>query len=224
MPCADPLLQLRQQLQQRLSAFAVQASDPTPAAPQRAAVALAVAHEGHGADVPGLPRHAHWSTRPALLLTRRAAGLRQHAGQWALPGGRMDAGESAERAALRELHEEIGLNLGADAVLGRLDDYVTRSGYTITPVVVWAGPAQPLQINAHEVASVHRLPFAELQRADAPILTRIPQSEQPVLRMPIGNSWIAAPTAALMYQFHEVCIADRATRVAHFEQPPFAWK
>ncbi len=220
-PNADPL---QQQLRQRLAAFDAQASSPTAAAPKRAAVALAVTHEGHGAEVPGLPRLPDWSRRPALLLTRRAAGMRQHAGQWALPGGRLDAGETAEQAALRELHEEIGLDLAADAVLGRLDDYVTRSGYTITPVVVWAGGEPRLTLNAEEVASVHRIAFAELMRDDAPILTRIPQSEQPVLRMPVGRSWIAAPTAALMYQFREVCIAGRHTRVAHFEQPLFAWK
>jgi 8-oxo-dGTP pyrophosphatase MutT (NUDIX family) len=220
-PTPEPLRQL---LRARLSAFAVQAGAPAPGASVRAAVALAVSHEGHGAEIPGLPRQDHWSTRPALLLTRRALSLRRHAGQWALPGGRMDEGESPEQAALRELSEEIGLALDADAVLGRLDDYVTRSGYTITPVVVWAGRAARLQLNAHEVASVHRIPFSELQRDDAPILNRIPQSDQPVLRMPVGSSWIAAPTAALLYQFREVCMAERHTRVAHFDQPHFAWK
>jgi 8-oxo-dGTP pyrophosphatase MutT (NUDIX family) len=217
---ADALHQL---LRQRLSAFAVQAGDPA-ATTSRAAVALAVAHEGHGAEVPGLPRQDAWSDRPALLLTRRSLKLSKHAGQWALPGGRMDEGESPEQTALRELSEEIGLDLDADAVLGRLDDFTTRSGFTITPVVVWAGAAAELRINAHEVASVHRIPLSELQREDAPILNRIPQSDRPVLRMPIGSSWIAAPTAAMLYQFREVCLAERHTRVAHYEQPFFAWK
>src|SRR5438105_12743718 len=74
---------------------------------------------------------------PCFLLTRRAARLRRHAGQWALPGGRFEDGESAATAALRELAEEVGLTPGADAVLGLLDDYGTRSGFVITPVVVW---------------------------------------------------------------------------------------
>jgi len=214
---------LRDRLRQRLSAWSVQGHEPSQAR-RRAAVALVLVEEGHGAEAHGITRLPVWSTQPALLLTRRALSLRQHAGQWALPGGRMDAGESPEQAALRELHEEVGLMLGEDAVLGRLDDYVTRSGYAISPVVVWAGVAPGMQANPDEVASLHRIPVAELMRDDAPILNRIPQSPHPVLRMPVGSGWIAAPTAALLYQFREVCIAGRDTRVSHFEQPVFAWK
>ncbi|MEO8250663.1 MAG: CoA pyrophosphatase, partial [Burkholderiales bacterium] len=110
------------------------------------------------------------------------------------------------------------------AILGRLDDYVTRSGFVITPVVVWAGAARELTANAAEVQSIHRIPAVEFMRADAPLLDALDGSEHPVLRMPIGASWIAAPTAAVLYQFREVCIAGRHTRVAHFEQPAFAWK
>jgi hypothetical protein len=116
----------------------------------------------------------------------------------------------------------VALDLDETAVLGRLDDFVTRSGYVITPVVVWAGPARTLVANAAEVASIHRIPVREFMRADAPWLDRIDDSDQPVLRMPVGNSWIAAPTAAVLYQFRELCIAGRPTRVAHFEQPLFA--
>ena len=189
-----------------------------------AAVAVAIADEGRGAQLPGLHRPKGWSTAAALLLTRRADGLSSHAGQWALPGGRLDAGETPEQAALRELHEEIGLDLDADSVLGRLDDFVTRSGYVITPVLVWAGAARVLQPNPHEVRSIHRIPVSEFLRADAPMLEDRADSEHPVLRMPVGDSWIAAPTAAVLYQFRELCIDGRATRVAHFEQPRVAWK
>jgi hypothetical protein len=75
-----------------------------------------------------------------------------------------------------------------------------------------------------EVSSVHRIPIAELLRPDAPILDDIPESPNPLLLMPVGESWIAAPTAALLYQFREVAILGRSTRVGHFEQPRFAWK
>ena len=112
--------------------------------------------------------------------------------------------------------------LDADAVLGRLDDYVTRSGFAITPVVVWAGAAPTLTANPAEVESIHRIAVAEFMRADAPLLEALADSEHPVLRMPVGESWIAAPTAAVLYQFRELCIAGRPTRVDHFEQPLFA--
>ncbi len=209
-------------VQENLRAFAL---DSAPAEPMRAAaVALCIADEGHGADLPGLPHHAAWSRRAALVLTRRSEALVHHAGQWALPGGRIEAGESAEQAALRELAEEVGLALGAQAVLGRLDDFVTRSGFVITPVVVWAGAARRMTADPGEVQSIHRIPLAEFLRPDAPMLAREPHGAHPVLRMPVGESWIAAPTAAILYQFCEVCIRGRPTRVAHFEQPLFAWK
>src|SRR3954451_12457519 len=79
----------------------------------------------------------------AFLLTRRAASLRAHSAQWALPGGRCDPGETQAQAGLRELHEELGLELDEGDVLGLLDDYPTRSGYLITPVVVWVRTDSP---------------------------------------------------------------------------------
>ncbi len=191
---------------------------------RRAAVALVVVEEGFGADLPGLARPVSWSTAPALLLTRRAARLNSHAGQWALPGGRIDDGETPEDAARRELDEEVGLQLGTSAVLGRLDDYATRSGYVITPVLMWGGESRALQANEAEVASIHRIATQELLRVDAPLLNTVPGSEHPVLRMPVGDSWIAAPTAAFLYQFREWLLCGRATRVAHFDQPRFAWQ
>lgn len=220
---AAALLQLTaDQVRSRLQAMSVQ---PQPLQGRKhAAVALGLTHSGWGADVPGLPQHPLWSEAPALLLTRRAARMRAHAGQWALPGGRIDPGETPETAALRELAEEVGLQLDSAAVLGRLDDYATRSGYVITPVVVWAGAARELQPNPDEVASIHRIPVSELLRPDAPLLNQPRSTEQPVLRMPVGERWIAAPTAAFLYQFREWLLLQRPTRVAHFDQPFFAWR
>lgn len=209
-------------LRLRLAGFEVRAIDPQGR--RRAAVAVAVSESGWGAEVPGFPVHASWQRDPALLLTRRASGLRQHAGQWAFPGGRIDEGEIAEAAALRELDEEIGLHLPPEAVLGRMDDYATRSGYVITPIVVWAGPASDVKPNPGEVQSIHRIPVNELLRADAPMLNQPRASDHPVLRMPIGERWIAAPSAAFLYQFREWLLLGRPTRVAHFDQPFFAWR
>ncbi len=160
----------------------------------------------------------------AFLLTTRSARLQHHSAQRAFPGGRIDEGETPEQAALRELHEEVGLNLGQEHILGRLDDYATRSGYVITPIVVWAGCDPELIANPDEVDIIHVVPLEELLREDAPILEAIPESKQPVLKMPLGHDWIAAPTAAIAYQFLEVAIYGRGTPVAHFEQPYFAWR
>jgi 8-oxo-dGTP pyrophosphatase MutT (NUDIX family) len=217
MLCDDAL---KERIRRHLASLRIQRADPGPH--RVAAVAVAVAEEGDGAQLEDMARPARWSLEAALILTRRAPSLRNHAGQWSLAGGRVDAGESAEQTALRELAEEVGLELDAAAVLGRLDDFVTRSGFVITPVVVWAGPARNLVPNPAEVASIHRIPVSEFMRSDAPLLDRMADSEHPVLRMPVGSSWIAAPTAAVLYQFRELCIAGRSTRVAHFEQPLFA--
>lgn len=188
-----------------------------------AAVTLTVVEQGHGADLEGMPVHDTWRSEAALILTRRATHLRRHAGQWALPGGRLDPGETPEQSALRELEEEVGLELGPDAILGLLDDFTTRSGFVMTPVVVWGGAARELTPNPGEVASIHRIPLAELLRSDSPRFEALEGSDQPVLRMPIGEGAIAAPTAALLYQFREVLLRERNTRVDHFEQPHFAW-
>lgn len=159
----------------------------------------------------------------AFVLTQRALHLRNHPGQFALPGGRIDPGETAEDAALRELEEEVGVSLEAGAVLGLMDDYVTRSGFSVTPVVVWADGADP-EPNDQEVHAVFQIPIAELDRDDAPRLTQIPQSDRPVLSMPLLGDFIHAPTAVFLYQFREVALRGNPTRVGHFDQPPFAWR
>jgi 8-oxo-dGTP pyrophosphatase MutT (NUDIX family) len=199
---------LRARAHAHLSAFERR---PLPPDGRRAAaVALALLSDDEG--------------RACFVLTRRTKNLNAHAGQWALPGGRIDQGESAEVAVRRELEEEVGLSLGPESVLGFLDDYGTRSGYIITPVVVWAGDAPTLVPNPAEVARVFRVPLADLDRPGVPRLIRIPESERPVIQVPLLDSLIHAPTAAIIYQMREVVMHGRPTRVDHLEQPVWAWR
>ncbi len=161
--------------------------------------------------------------KACFVLTRRASGLRRHGGQWAIPGGRVDPGETPEQTALRELDEEVGLRPRPPVVLGRLDDYATRSGFVITPVVVWAANAGPLRADPREVETAYIVPLAEIDHAE-PYLHAIPESERPVLSLPFRGDFVHAPTAAILWQLMEVGVRGKSTRVAHFEQPLFAWK
>ena len=172
--------------------------------------------------VPGATGTGPLADEVAFVLTRRARSLRAHSGQWALPGGRIDAGETAEQAGRREVSEEIGLVLGPDRVLGLLDDYPTRSGYVITPVVLWAGGAGEPVSNPAEVAELHRPPLAEIDRE--PRFLTIPESDAPVIQVPLFDRYVHAPTGAVLHQFREVVLHGRPTRVAHLEQPVFAWR
>jgi ADP-ribose pyrophosphatase YjhB (NUDIX family) len=160
----------------------------------------------------------------AFLLCRRAAGLNRHASQWALPGGRLDVGETPEVAARRETDEELGVALGADRVLGLMDDYATRSGYVITPVVLWGGGRTELRPHPGEVLAAYRIGLHELLRDDSPRFVDIPESDRPVVQVPLGRDLIHAPTAAVLVQFRWLALEGRADPVGDFEQPVFAWK
>lgn len=161
-----------------------------------------------------------------FVLTRRPKTLRHHGGQYALPGGRVEVGEDILDAALREIREEIGVDLEASSVLGWLDDFETRSGFRVSPSVVWGGDECELRPDPDEVEAVFRIPLWDLNRPEIPRLRCTDSSEHPVLSAPfetLGGE-VYAPTAAMLYQFREVGLNGRATRVAHFEQPRFAWK
>lgn len=199
---------LRAMLSAHLSRFERRSIPPEEKRP--AAVAVVVMPDEEG--------------RASVVLTVRAAGLRRHGGQWACPGGRLDPGETAEAAALRELEEEVGLVLPPEHVLGCLDDYSTRSGFAITPVVVWGAAGAVLRPDPREVASVELLPIEDLT-PDRVVLQPGPPGGQPVLALSLPpRGLLYTPTAAILHQFAEVAVRGKDTRVAHFEQPRFAWR
>ncbi len=178
---------------------------------KQAAVAVTIVAADDGSD------------RAAFILTERPSTMRNHAGQWALPGGRCDADETIAQAALREIEEEIGLSIPESAVLGTLDDFVSRSGYRITPIVVWAERSNPLRLNPEEVAIAYRLPLDGFVTEDSVSFVSIKESPRPVIRIRLMGSHLHAPTAAILYQFCEL-LQGRVARVSEFEQPLFAWR
>ena len=201
---------MRDQIAARLAAFDSVAIDDDGL--RRAAVALVIAEGSSG--------------QPALLLTLRPARMGRHAGQYALPGGKVDPGETGREAAFRELSEELGLDLASGALLGRLDDYPTRSGFRISPYVLWAGGGLELVPAPDEVAKVFHIPFAELDSEAIPLFRDGVEAGRPVLYsdFPTLGTQMYSPTASIIYQFREVCLRGQATRVAHFDQPKFAWR
>jgi 8-oxo-dGTP pyrophosphatase MutT (NUDIX family) len=106
---------------------------------------------------------------PSILLTKRTSHLTKHPGQISFPGGRIDSEDSGpEAAALREAHEEIGLDPNAVEVLGRLTDHMTGTGYRITPVLALVPPALTYQMSPHEVEAIFELPMRVVLDPDAP--------------------------------------------------------
>jgi 8-oxo-dGTP pyrophosphatase MutT (NUDIX family) len=125
---------------------------------------------------------------------------------------------------LRELHEEVGVTLPDSDVLGLLDDYPTRSGYVITPVVIWGGGRLDPRPAPDEVVAVYRVGLHQLQRDDSPRFVTIPESPRPVVQIPLGNDLIHAPTGAVLLQLRWLGLEGRHDSVAELEQPTFAWK
>jgi 8-oxo-dGTP pyrophosphatase MutT (NUDIX family) len=191
---------VRDELESKLRTFERQGS---PRVQMPAAVAIVILLDG---DVPTVP------------IFQRPLNMRRHAGQMAIPGGRLHEGEDAEACALRELDEELGLRVAEDDVLGRLDDFDTRSGFTITPVVVWSGAAPAvLHPSEEEVNRLFLIPAPELQQAVA----AADLTEPDRFSLKFREVEVFAPTAAILYQFSEVALDGRSVRVADFFQPPW---
>jgi 8-oxo-dGTP pyrophosphatase MutT (NUDIX family) len=149
-------------------------------------------------------------------IFQRTSNMSRHAGQMALPGGRLHEGESAEECAIRELREELGLSVNSVDVIGVLDDFDTRSGFTITPVVIWSdAEAAALRPSHHEVAELYVIAIPELRAA----VSEAKPGEAFSLRL--ERLEVFAPTAAILYQFSEVALDGRPVRVTDFYQPPF---
>lgn len=175
---------------------------------RRAAVALVVG-EDHGTT--------------GFLLTQRAASLAAHAGQFALPGGRVEPGEDVVDAALRELSEELGLLLTPSHVVGRLPDYLTGSGYCIAPIVLWTDDVSGVRPNPSEVAFAFHIPLLALQGAAVPTLMRTPDEKRPIIQLPLGGDRLVhAPTGAIVYQFGEAALRGRYVDAQAFAEPHWA--
>ena len=201
---------LRRQIDKRITEFQPMALNQEGLRP--AAVAVVIVGGGTNGEA-------------CVLLTRRPEHLNRHGGQFALPGGRLDDGETPITAALRELEEELGLSLGAENILGTLDDYPTRSGFRISPVVMWGGTDPVLAPCPNEVAHLFHIPLHELDSPNLPETTPTEAGEHPILSVPLPSAGgsVYAPTAAVLYQFREVALRGADTRVSHFDQPEFAW-
>jgi 8-oxo-dGTP pyrophosphatase MutT (NUDIX family) len=185
---------------------------------------LELGHLGHRPAAVALTLVPGPGTEASFLLTRRTSDLAHHAGQFALPGGRLEVSETPEQAARRELQEELGVTLGPESVLGLLDDFATRSGFVITPVVLWGPEVRELLPDPREVAIAYRVPLRELYAPQVPHLHQAVGLDAPLLSLPLVGTHIYSPTAAIVYQLREVALEGRGTRVHHFEQPRFAWK
>ena len=145
----------------------------------------------------------------AVLFTQRSADLLDHAGQISFPGGRVESGDAdVNAAALRETEEEIGLRRDGVAILGRLADYETVTGYRVTPVVGWVEPPFDISPDPVEVADVFEVPLAFLldPSNQKQHFRMLGDTRRDYYAIPFGERYIWGATAAMLM------ILDRTLR------------
>lgn len=162
---------------------------------------------GHLVDAAVLVPLIRREEGPHLLLTRRTMSLSAHAGQIAFPGGRVEAWDaSPTAAALREAEEEIGLPPEAVEVIGRLDTYITRTGYRVTPVVGLSDPPECLEANPHEVSEIFEVPLAFLLDPEVREVhtRRYDGRDRHYYAFPYGDYYIWGATAGMLVNLMEL--------------------
>ena len=152
---------------------------------------------------------------PTVVFTQRNADLADHAGQISFPGGRCDDADcTPERTALREAEEEVGIPAERVEILGRLPEYLTSTGYAVTPVVGWAEPPLTFRPDPREVADVFEVPLAFLLDAGNHRYESALQRGR--LRnywaMPYGERFIWGATAGMLVTFHRILAPKPMTR------------
>jgi len=147
----------------------------------------------------------------SVLYTERSTSLRNHSGQVAFPGGKIDAGDSgAGAAALREAFEEVALEPGDARILGYLPNYFTGTNYLITPVVAWLRPSRPFVPNPGEVEQVFEVPLDLLLRSENYLTFRVKRGgvEHTTWRIDYDGHLIWGITANLTRRFYETALAE----------------
>lgn len=162
--------------------------------------------------------------RATLLLTQRAASLRNHSAQIAFPGGRIDDGDAGPiETALREAEEEIGLHRRHVTPLGFLDAYLTGTGYRIVPVVARIQPGFDLTINEAEVDEAFEAPLSFLMNpSNHERHGRVFRGQyRSYYAMPWGERYIWGATAGIIRNLHDRLLGEApAARVVHAAQSP----